>query len=96
MRYVAAVFLLFSLFGCKEPQKPASNQYQMSIAPSGQIYQLNQVTGEIKAIEVNQSASSKPMKLTVGSMYETEKGTVLRYVGNNKFENRPSLDQIFK
>ena len=95
MRYVVAVFLLFSLFGCKEPQKPASNQYQMSIAPSGQVYLLNQITGEIKVVDVAQG-DSKSKRLTVGSTYETEDGKILIYTGKGKFTDRPPIDSFWK
>ncbi|GEM_PF-7031115 len=51
MRYFSVMFFLVLLFGCKESSDFTSNQYQMSIAPSGKIYLLNQTTGEIAEIK---------------------------------------------
>jgi hypothetical protein len=85
------------LTGCGESKLPqATAKYQMSIAPSGQVYRLNVTSGEVALIEKVPAISEGRTKLVVGSFYETEQGKVLRYSGNGKFELMPSLDEIFK
>jgi hypothetical protein len=79
----------------KTAAQPAS-KYQLSISPSGQVYRLDVTSGEVALIENIPTITNGNLKLTVGSSYETENGKVLNYVGNEKFELRPTLDDIFK
>jgi hypothetical protein len=84
------------LTGCRQPAEQQPPKYQISIAPSGQLYRLDVTSGEVTMIEKIPIISDGRVKLVVGSFYETERGDVLRYVGDGRFEPRRPLPEIFK
>lgn len=89
MRYLAMIAVLLFI-GCSQ----SKTKYQITVSPSGQVYRLDTVSGEITILEKAPVQSVRRTKLVVGSFYENEKREVLRYVGDGKFEPRPPLSDF--
>lgn len=83
------------LADCAVNPNSQTHQYQLVPAPSGQLYRLDAVTGEVINVEKIVSSSER-MELQVGSFYETEDGEVVRYIGKGKLVPRPPLSEFFK
>lgn len=83
------------LTACTVGTKKQEHQYQLVPAPSGQVYRLDTVTGDVMNIEKIVPSTEKT-KLQVGSFYEIEDGNVVRYVGGGKLVPRKPLSEFFK
>jgi hypothetical protein len=94
---ISLLVLAALLTNCGErATHPPAPKYQISIAPSGQIYRLDATSGEVSLIEKPPTIANGRTKLVVGSFYETESGSVLGYLGDGKFQPRPPLSEILK
>ena len=96
MRYAVLPFVALLLTNCRQSTQQQEPKYQIAIAPSGQVYRLNATSGEVTIIEKAPTNSDGRTKLVIGSFYETERGDVVRYLGEGKFEPRRPLSEIFK
>ena len=96
MRCAAIPFIAILLMSCRQSAQQQAPKFQISIAPSGQVYRLDVTSGEVIVIGKTPTISDGRTKLEMGSFYETERGDVLRYVGTGEFEPRPPLSKFFK
>jgi hypothetical protein len=77
------------------------HQYSLFETSSGKVILLNIATGETKEIlkedkTREQTKESNRQKLEVGEFYITENGDVMKYIGNGKLIERPSLDEFLE
>ena len=85
MKSATALILLIALAGCGEV---GTHAYQLVASSDGFVYRLNTKTGEIGIIEKDRIRAIKEINispLTIGGFYKDEKGTVIKYVGDQKF-----------
>ena len=95
------IIILFLLsVGCnldsKHNDTSPFDRYQIAISSDGKVYRLDKKTGETVVIEngVYKPIQETPLSLRVNSMYTTEEGKMVRYVGRGKFVERPPLSSF--
>ena len=74
------------LFGCDALESP--NRYELVASAQGYVYRLDKKTGDVSIIEedtIRKVEQSQTRDLIVGSLYKTEDGNVVQYVGKGTF-----------
>jgi hypothetical protein len=91
VKMMLSMFTLFGavilLFGCSNFE--SSDRYELVASAQGYVYRLDKKTGDVSIIEQDtmwKVEQSRTKDLIVGSLYKTEDGNVVRYVGKAKFE----------